>query len=264
MLDEALEKNELFEFLTGQKEYSKPSPYDDFSVDTNNIFNQFRSYYLRTKDEKIWDYYRVSILLISKSPSFANLSLYYVYDYLSFCKSADLVFIDLHSFIKEITESLLTNEDLLCKDFSLIGKKFANGLWGDVVRMSQILNRCFGLDMRINSVDFSRGKFETPFELPSYIHDFIEYDGSNIKVVPVLYDDWNFYLLKDVIEDEYYVDIMMNNSAAYWSEVFKISNDIKAELKDAIKKMDKARIILMVQNIKGPALSKALRNTHKK
>jgi hypothetical protein len=48
--------------------------------------------------------------------------------------------------------------------------------------------------------------------------DFIEIDGKEIKVIEIERIDWDCILYKSVDEDRYYIFILLNHSAAYYTK----------------------------------------------
>ncbi len=92
------------------------------------------------------------------------------------------------------------------------------------------------------------------FELPDNIYKiyqrWIYFDDDRIEVEPLLFDNWNYYLFKDMQKDNYYFSIMLNVSAAYWDKVFKVSEVDKPNLKIAIGLNKKDEISLIADRIR--------------
>jgi hypothetical protein len=57
-----------------------------------------------------------------------------------------------------------------------------------------------------------------------YAHciDHIYFGGDKIEVTEICREDWGYIIFKAVGNNDYYLDLMMNKSSAYWSETRKI------------------------------------------
>lgn len=152
MLGEVLKKGELYEFFTGQKNYYKANAYEESPMDTDFVFEQFKEYYLKTNDAHIWELFEETLIKVSNSYPYSCMSLYYLYDYLSFRNTKRIEIHDLENLLNSILTPIILQKQSLSGNFNWIGKKFKNGLWGDLVRMSKIINEKFGLGIKVENV----------------------------------------------------------------------------------------------------------------
>ena len=95
------------------------------------------------------------MLKITDNADGAWLSLYYLSFYLSyrFYKKRD--FIDLKVISERVIKGLNMNKEILINTNDYGGNQFKDGLWGDVIRLTSILNEKYGSEiLNIDELSF--------------------------------------------------------------------------------------------------------------
>lgn len=150
LLSEAIANNELSEFIMGSnKKYYLLCQYADMPTDPDQVFDSFKEYYQLTNDESIWVSFENEITNLNKVSDGAWFSIYYLSMYLSYRKYTEKEFINLKTTIKVIENGLNKFKTELKKNRKWVGNDFENGLWGDVVRLVNILNNKFDINIGI-------------------------------------------------------------------------------------------------------------------
>ncbi|MGB3947170.1 MAG: hypothetical protein WBM13_04250 [Bacteroidia bacterium] len=150
LLSEAISNNELSEFIMGSnKKYYLSCQYADMPTDPDQVFDSFKEYYQLTNDESIWVSFENEIANLNKVSDGAWFSIYYLSMYLSYRKYTEKEFINLETTIKVIENGLNKFKTELKKNRKWVGNDFENGLWGDVVRLVNILNNKFDINIGI-------------------------------------------------------------------------------------------------------------------
>lgn len=152
LLNEAIANNELSEFIMGSnKKYYLVCQYADMPTDPDQVFDSFKEYYQRTNDASIWVSFENEIVNLNTTSDGAWFSIYYLSMYLSYRKYTGKEFINLKSIIKVIENGLDKFKTELEKDKKWVGNDFENGLWGDVVRLVNILNMKFEININLHN-----------------------------------------------------------------------------------------------------------------
>jgi hypothetical protein len=175
--------------------------------------------------------------------------------------------------ILEVLSKGMSKTDLAIRVKTVVGnynKVSINGLIRDIITDLQCHLDLYSSDtndyrFKNNAFTFIEGidryigilkliKQNKDFELPDNIYKiyqrWIIFNNDRIEVEPLLFDNWNYYLFKDIKEDNYYFSIMLNVSAAYWDKVFKVSEVDKLNLKIAIELDKKDEINLIADRIR--------------
>jgi hypothetical protein len=132
-LKQAIDNNELFFYLTGQKSYAVPCPFANMPTDTHAILDSIEPTFV--KDEFFQRLLINTLIQLSQSPEYSWLSTYYVVGFLRIERRWGSIFLD-DKIISKIREGLYTNMLYLKNSKKWIGNDWENGLWGDVLRMS--------------------------------------------------------------------------------------------------------------------------------
>lgn len=152
LLKEAIANNELTEFIMGStKKYYLVCQYADMPTDPDQVFDSFKEYYQLTNDKNIWASFENEITNLNKISDGAWFSVYYLSMYLSYRKYTEKELMDLKSTIKVIENGLNRFKTELEKNKKWVGNDFKNGLWGDVLRLVNILNNKFEINISLHS-----------------------------------------------------------------------------------------------------------------
>jgi hypothetical protein len=94
------------------------------------------------------------------------------------------------------------------------------------------------------------GDIEVPENLYRFYQRRLEVDNKHLDVEEVFDDPWNFKIFKAADSEDYYVDILLNQSAAYYNKVVKVPEAIIDQLKAALSANDLTELRRKVDSLK--------------
>jgi len=148
LLKDAIFNNEMADFILGSnKKYYLACPYADMPTDPDQIFDAFKEYYLETNNTEIWNSFEEEIIKLSYSDEGTWLSIYYLSMYLSYRKYSGKDFINIEKVTQSIENGLDFFKIKLFENKKWVGSDFENGLWGDSMRLLNIINKKFELNI---------------------------------------------------------------------------------------------------------------------
>ena len=151
LLKTAILKDEFNDFLTGlKKEYYLVCPYADMPTDPDQVFDLIKEYDLEFPNSEIWIKFEIEIIVMTSTQIGSWLSVYYLSMYLSYRKYKNREFVNLIKIIQSIEKGLLNNREVLVQNRNWSGIDFQEGLWGDAVRLVDILNKKYDLNVDLN------------------------------------------------------------------------------------------------------------------
>jgi hypothetical protein len=140
-LKRALERNELYQYFTGEGEYYFHPSMADLPTDPVVAFQYIELYY--DHDPAILEEVQKTLLKMSEDTLMSWFSLYYLYALLTFCRAKGIT-TDLQALVKAIEYSLEHHRPALTDNRSFEGGQWKNGLWGDVTRVAMMIKNEFG------------------------------------------------------------------------------------------------------------------------
>jgi hypothetical protein len=150
-LQNALENNELFTFLTGgKKDYYFICRYADMPTDPDQAFSALKDYYDESNDLSIWTKFQTELLEMTKSAENTWLSIYYLSAYLPYQKFAHMDFIDMPLIVKNIHYGLISFKHELSTIKRWNGAQFDNGLFDDSCRLLNNLSNSYNMDLSLD------------------------------------------------------------------------------------------------------------------
>lgn len=142
----ALEKDELYNFLTGNKaEYYIACKYADMPTDPDQVFDTIKNY--SNEHQGIWMDFQKTLIKLTENAEETWLSIYYLSMYLSYRNFKKSDFINLELVIKSIETGLSKSKEKLMTNKNWGGNQFDDGLWSDAIRLLTILNKKFSLNI---------------------------------------------------------------------------------------------------------------------
>lgn len=149
-VQDAFDTRRLFEYLTGQAGYTYISNYADAPTDSEVVFASILDYVKGYDTQPAWHEFEYTWLAVSKSKEFAWLSVYYLFEYLNFYLTGRSTLSEhAHLTIAEVLENLKKHKASLSKDKRWVGRMYKEGLWSDVNRMLNNMNKRFNLNMSV-------------------------------------------------------------------------------------------------------------------
>jgi hypothetical protein len=151
LLKEAISRDELTDFFLGSKnEYYLVCPYADMPTDPDQVFDAIKEYDLEFPNSEIWIMFEYEIINISQTAIGTWLDIYYLSMYLSYRKYMNKNYINLNNIIRNIENGLVKFKSNLIENKNWAGFDFQDGLWGDSLRLTNILNEKFNLNIKSN------------------------------------------------------------------------------------------------------------------
>ena len=152
----AFENNEVFELLTGQKgyEYQAPRYVADVPTCDEFVFNNgiYPYYKTLTENEKRTFINKLAVAFEKMIQSNDEVDVWWALSLLqgqkdreAYFKRAPYMFAD--QFWSKIRVALATNKTALSLNKSYMGGGHADGLWGEVRRISFLLSKDYGIDL---------------------------------------------------------------------------------------------------------------------
>ena len=148
-LQTAIDKGELFEYMVGEKGYKYVNRYADMPTDDEMVFASIESLYEATRDVSIWDYFKVTWIVISEDPVYSWLALYYLSDYLNYTERTNNHVLAINEVLPAIISNIKDNKNNLINNKRWGGCDYDDGLWGDVKRLAANLNKHNGLSINL-------------------------------------------------------------------------------------------------------------------
>jgi hypothetical protein len=143
LLDLALEKDELYEFIIGKGEYYMAERLAEMPTSISMVFLSIQKYYQTTLNRDIWLLFEKAIIKLCEDPSHIWLVPYYIVSCLSFEKETGVTTIDFGKISKLFSINIENFKMGLSLNKNWQGWMWENGLMGDVDRMRKNLNEFY-------------------------------------------------------------------------------------------------------------------------
>jgi hypothetical protein len=98
------------------------------------------------------------------------------------------------------------------------------------------------------------GDIEVPENIYQLYQNRIVYEGETIEVEELYSSDWNFKIFKATSGGNYYFDIMLNQSAAYWNKVSLVPAELIVEIESAISGKNETVLNSIADRLKSESL----------
>ena len=148
-IKEIIKKGQLFEYMIGEKEYSHTSRDADVPTEDQIVFASLVALYKETNDVAIWSYFEATCIGISADHNYSWMALYYLAHCIVYSKKQDSYLLNLDKLVPVIISNIHHNKKYLSKNKKWVGANYNDGLWGDVKRMTENLNRRFELQIEL-------------------------------------------------------------------------------------------------------------------
>ncbi len=143
-LERAIKSNELFLYLSGQKDYATICVLADMPTDPLIVLERVEKPFTDNLDFR--SKFLSALTEMSKSKEYSWLTMYYILGLLKISKRTGKHYLD-HQMLEVFSHYIKSNKEVLEMNFKWMGKEWPNGLWGDVLRMSTIIQQRFDLEI---------------------------------------------------------------------------------------------------------------------
>ncbi|GAB3570558.1 hypothetical protein GCM10027578_26990 [Spirosoma luteolum] len=144
IIERAINQNDFYFLLTGQKDYELVNSFADTPTDSNAVFFNIVEYYKKTKDEDVWKELINGLLKLCESSDYIWLVTYYISCYLRYEKETRYKPMKLEGLNIAFNSGLKEFQRSLSDNYSWMGHGIEGGLYSDILRMSQSLEKRFG------------------------------------------------------------------------------------------------------------------------
>ena len=148
-LKKALRQDELFDYMVGAKGYDYTCPYADTPTYDEVVFVSINEYSKQNNDSSVWPRFEKAWLDMSADPSYSWFALYYLFLYLRNFPNPEAEPIRIKKMLPLLIANIRKTRTALSHDQRWMGRGLPRGLWDNATRMAAIINREFGLDIRL-------------------------------------------------------------------------------------------------------------------